>query len=288
MKTRLFIIICILSLTGNAFGDNGQGFVVKGENGEKSIQVNVPPIEKSNKTLSKEALNSFLKSRTSATVFGGFHSYCNFLHATEEITIITHNPEIKAASLWSPFVEDYMPTWEAFMNMLARQVQARWEYNHKTGNWEFFKGPLAYPFEITVAEGWTPHDRGNYVSYAPPGFPVGMDIYMMGHYSAEEGQNKADLYAKARRHVALTFARNFKKDVTVADMQKTDIAGAEALYFTIPSPPKPQIIWRQWAFVKKGWCFLIASAIDKKLEDRYLPDVKKMIDSFKLVSANSG
>ncbi len=42
--------------------------------------------------------------------------------------------------------------------------------------------------------------------------------------------------------------------------------------------------WRQWAFVKDGWAFMVVSVLHADNEDQLLPDVKRMLASFEVVS----
>lgn len=42
-------------------------------------------------------------------------------------------------------------------------------------------------------------------------------------------------------------------------------------------------VWRQWAFVKDGWAFVVVSVIAADNEAQLLTDVKRMLASFEVV-----
>jgi predicted Zn-dependent protease len=102
-----------------------------------------------------------------------------------------------------------------------------------------------------------------------------MDIYMMGHF---KNLNERDL-TEIRDEQALWFADRIKPGVTLADMQKTQIDGCEALSFESPAPMKGRQ-WRQWALVKNQQAFVIVSAVSNENEKELMPDVRSMITSF--------
>jgi len=109
---------------------------------------------------------------------------------------------------------------------------------------------------------------------------VGMDVYVMGHSSSADPAQLPAVLEQARRNAALAFARQFKRDVTDQDFTLEKVAGVDAWFFTTPTPRGPQFKWRQWSFVKDGWCFCIVSVISDANEPQLLPDVKAMIASF--------
>lgn len=230
--------------------------------------------------MTPKELESFLRKRTSSSMMGNFSDFGSLLWAVYEVGIWSDDKSIGELPVQSPYPEDYNPTWKEFMDVLARQVECTWRYDHKTGYWVFKKKKMEHPFSLKIAGGWKSRDQRSHVVFVPPIAPVGMDVYMMGHYSAENESERDAIYSKARKHVSELFARNFKSDLSESDFTVVTVSGEKALFFTSPSPKHPERIWRQWAFVKDGWCFIIVSIIDQTNESKLLPDVKSMISSF--------
>jgi hypothetical protein len=113
-----------------------------------------------------------------------------------------------------------------------------------------------------------------------------MDVYMMGHYSSDDAAQLQEVFANARKHVSKLFAQRFKADVTESDFSLEKVCGEPALYFSVATPRDAKLKWRQWAFVKNGWCFLIVSVISDENEQRLLQDVKAMISTFEVQDRN--
>lgn len=65
----------------------------------------------------------------------------------------------------------------------------------------------------------------------------------------------------------------------------THRVGRSPLRDTAPAPNDPKLIWRQWAFVKEGWAFVVVSLIHTNNEANNLPEVKRMLASFEVVPA---
>jgi hypothetical protein len=234
------------------------------------------------KSLSKEQQTAFLAKRTpSGSMLGSFDGYCSLLYATLDVCIHTESDEIDQTSLSSPFPDFYKPTWAELFDAIARQTKSSWSYDPKTDFWVFSKPSQPLPFTIAMAKDWKVDDRGSYVSYQPKIAPVGLDVYMMGAYSADKENERQALYGKVRDALALQFAKMFKKDVTVDAMTKTKVGTCDALYFTIAAP-QTGIVWRQWVIVDSGQAFCIVSAIKPEQQKEILPDVEAMVKSFKI------
>jgi hypothetical protein len=227
-------------------------------------------------------LKAFLQKRASGQMFGPFESYASLLWAVDSVAIWSEGTGVGDVQLQNPFPEGYKPTWKEHMDVLARQVNCSWRYNHDTGYWVFEKKPMDPPFTLKMAKGWNRRDQGNHVVFVPPIAPVGMDVYLMGHYSSDDPAKLHEVFAEALKHVSKLFAQRFKEDVTEADFAPEKVCGEAALYFTVPMPRDPKLKWRQWAFIKNGWCFLIVSVISDENEQRLLQDVKTMISTFEV------
>jgi hypothetical protein len=237
---------------------------------------------KQRKPLSKDEQRAFLAKRTaSGAMLGSFNGYCSLLYATQDVCIHTESEEISKTALSSPYPDFYKPTWAELFDAIARQTKSSWSYDAKTDFWVFAKGSRPLPFTIEMAKEWKADDRGSYVSYQPKVAPVGLDVYMMGTYSAGKEDQRQALYGKVRDALALQFAKMFKKDVTTDAMTKLKVGKCEALYFTIAAP-QTGIVWRQWVIVDSGQAFCVVSAIKPEQEKEIVPEVEAMVKSFKI------
>jgi hypothetical protein len=163
------------------------------------IAADTQPASKDRKALSKEEQTAFLAKRTpSGMMLGSFDGYCSLLYATQDVCIHTESEEVNRTSLHSPFPEFYKPTWAELFGAIARQTKSSWNYDPKSDYWVFNKPSQPLPFTIDLAKGWKADDRGDYISYQPKIAPVGMDVYMMGTYSANTKKERQ--FAKIRAH----------------------------------------------------------------------------------------
>lgn len=242
-------------------------------------------IEVLDKRLTPEELRAFLTQRTTGEMFGSFTAHSSLLYAVHSVAIWDRGTDVERRQVQSPFQEGYSPTWQEHLDVLARQVSCSWRYNHDTGYFVFTKKPLPLPYRLKVAKGWKGHDNGDNFVYVPPVAPVGMDVYTLGHYSADDPAALKALEPKIRERISMIFAPSFKPDVTVADFRTEKVAGVDALFFSTCPPQAPQLTWRQWAFVKNGWAFVVVSVIAAENEAKLLPEVKQMLGSFEVVPA---
>ena len=205
------------------------------------------------------------------------------MYAVHDVAIHTDSKEISQTSLTSPFPDFYKPTWREFFDSIARQTKSSWKYDPKRDYWVFAKPAMPVPFTVKLAKGWKSEDRGSYVFHGPPSAPVGMDVYVMGTYSALE--KESTLFTKVQEDIALRFARSFKNDVTTKEMSKVKVGKCDALHFKI-SAPRTGIIWRQWIVVDSAVAIAIVSAVTPEHEKQILPDVEEMLKSFALRTAD--
>lgn len=232
--------------------------------------------------LTQAQQKAFLSERLpNGALTGSFGSYGSLLFAVVDVAIHTDDKEIGAAALNSPFPEFYKPTWKELFAAIALQTQSSWKYDAARNYWVFAKLIAAKPFAVTLADKWTATDRGIYVGYKPPTFPVGMDIYYYGVYSADNSKEQASLWEKVRNSWAIGFASKLKKDVSVSEMQKIKVADVEALYFQTTAP-RNNVVWRQWSFVKDGHAFVIVSTLRSE-DKQLLSEVEAMVKSFRVV-----
>jgi hypothetical protein len=232
-------------------------------------------------TLNAEQQEKFLADRLpSRAITGTFSAFGSFLHAALNITIHTNDNEIGETELHSPFPEFYKPTVKELLNTIALQTKSSWSYDSQTGYWTFAKPAASKPFSLKLADKWTSDDRGIYVSHRPPGYPVGMDIYYYGSYSAEDPAQQTTTWERVRNSWATGFASRLKRDVKISEMERRSVDGVEALYFESPTP-RPGVMWRQWALVKNGHAFVIVSTLSND-DKTSLADVESMIKSFRV------
>jgi hypothetical protein len=102
-----------------------------------------------------------------------------------------------------------------------------------------------------------------------------MDIYFAGSVDSSE------MSSDARIRIAKHFAEPITPGITEASMQEISLPHQNALFYMTEIQSKG-IIWRQWANVEKDQCFVIISAVKSDDETNILPDVEKMVRSFKV------
>ena len=224
----------------------------------------------------------FLSARLpTGVITGTFGAFGSLLFAVKQVAIHTADAEIGKTELHSPFPDFYKPTWKELFDTIAAQTQSSWQYDLDRNYWVFAKPKRAKPFAVTIADKWTADDRDIYISYRPPTYPVGMDIYCYGSYSADDRKEEPELWEKIRNTWAIRFASGLKRDISLAEMKKITLAGVEALYFEGVAP-RNGVIWRQWVFVKGGKAFVIVSSL-KPDALLLLADVQAMINSFRVI-----
>jgi hypothetical protein len=234
------------------------------------------------KALSATEQTAFLSRRTSGGIMGTLDSYCSLLYAVNDVVLHSEDPTLGKTRLTAPFPDFYRPTWAELFETIARQTKTRWKYDAPRDYWVFAAPPEPPCFQLALAAGWNAHDEGLYIGYRPPTAPVGLDVYMLGRYSVAEEPEKAALFNRVREAIALRFAANFKKDVAAREMDEVNLGRVRVLHFEVPAATG--IIWRQWVVVDSGWAFAIVSAIKPEHEKAILPDVLKMVASFKVLS----
>lgn len=230
-------------------------------------------------SLSAEEQSRLLSQRLpGGAVTGTFGSYGSLLYAVSDVAVHTEDREIGETELHSPFPDFYKPTLRELFDTIAVQTGSSWKYDPGRDFWVFAKPAAPKPFAVTPAPKWVSEERGVQTNYRPPTYPVGMDVYYYGVYSSDDSKQSAALWEKIRDLWATSFASKLKRDVSVAEMRKVSVDGAEALYFETPTP-RPGVIWRQWAFVKDGRAFVIVSALPAQ-DKALVANVESMVKSF--------
>lgn len=276
--------ISLNSLCAPAHAEGRWSHLKKSEAGEEPRPVTIDGTAEAPKvSLTQEQQRKILDSRAkTGSMLGSFYEFGNLLYCSGESWMATTNKEVAAKQLNTIHPSFYRPTVEELFDAAARQTGTTYRLGHY-GGWLFEPPAMPLPYTLTLADGWKADNRDLYVAYIPQVQPVGMDIYMLGRYSGLS----ADDESKVRADLAMRFARSFDKSASAKNMDMKKVDGADALFFQADSPARPGNKWRQWAFVKNGFGFVIVSSIDKANEDKLLPDVEKMVGSFHLATAAS-
>jgi hypothetical protein len=225
----------------------------------------------------------FLSQRLpSGAITGTFDAFASMMFAMGVVILHTNDAQVNATELHSPFPDFYQPTKRELLDTIALQTSSSWTYDPKTGYFVFAKPAIKKPFTITLADQWTTKDMGIYVGYRPPTFPSGMDVYYYGNYSSDDPKQAAALWQKIRNIWAINFGSNFKRTVTLAEMQTVKVDGVDALYFQTPAP-NPKLMFREWALVKNGRAFVIISVLPVS-DKQSVADVETMVGSFHVTS----
>jgi hypothetical protein len=241
-----------------------------------------PALPGQQKNLDEEQQAAFLAKRTSGGISGTFDSVCSTLYAFKGVAIHTESSHINQTALNPASPKFYEPTWRELFDSIARQTKSTWKYDPVRGYWVFAEPQKALPYKLQLAAGWQPDDHGIEMVYRPPIAPVGMDIYWMGAYSSDTAKEAAALSERVRNELAVLFARDLKKEITVKEMSVVAVGKADALYFQ-GVVPSSGVTWRQWVLVSKGQAFAIVSAIKPEHEKKRLPDVQAMVNSFEII-----
>ena len=227
---------------------------------------------------------AFLRGRVEPSIvqmsgMGSFNGVASLLYATGNVTVYCSSEETCRTQLVIPFPDFYQPTWAEYFNAIARQTGTSWTYDEDKNGFSFSDPAMPLPFELKAVKGWDAEERGMYVSYIPAQAPVGMDIYMLGEYSADNEPGK--LQNRVRDAWALRFASSFDDEITTDKMRRIQLCGAESLFFESVHKETGRF-WLQWVFVKNNACFAIVSASEAEHHKTIREDVEKMVASFKI------
>ncbi|GEM_PF-5293118 len=222
---------------------------------------------------------SLVKQRYLARpLFRTFRSFVGSAYATANVWVYADGDDesIYATELVYAYPRFYTPTWREMFDSAARQIRGKWEWNPQNRQFKFERMNEEPVMGVKLAKDWRKQDRGLYVWHAPKGQPMGMDIYFLGHYTADAKQ--PDLMDRVRAHAAMFILGQFPVAPKIETMQRIGVASGEALYARVL--PRPGVVWRQWALVKDGNAFLIVSAMPEEKEAELAPAVDEMVRTF--------
>lgn len=164
-----------------------------------------------------------------------------------------------------------------YFELIARQTKTTYHYEANGNTWMFEEPEMPVPFKVKLAPGWRMEDRGIYCAFIPMIAPIGMDIYMLGRFCDKNFEQLKEI----RDAQALSWAKQIDYGANKTDMIPTTVDGCDALYYKCKARVEGRQ-WRQWSFFKNGQMFLIVSTVDDKNESKLIPDVEKMVASFKV------
>jgi len=254
--------------------------------------------------LTDEELKKLLGYRLGGEMGGTLAQFANMFMVTSRLRIgtgvglMTESSRISKSELQSPFPESYHPTLRELLDAIALQTFSDWKYETTSkyfksdvkepspvkgvAIFEFSKTKRKKPFKISLAQGWKANDKGNWVMYVPPQFPVGMDIYEMGTYSTKDKAGETEFLERIRTDVALEWANRVNPKAIKADLKPAKAGQNEALFYEtlLKGQNKKEFRWRHWVFMVGNRCYFIVSTIPPDLDGEILPDVEKMVESF--------
>jgi hypothetical protein len=221
-------------------------------------------------------------------------------YLSQRVALVSSSKETAAIPLQSPFPDSYRPTLREFLDAIALQSKSDWKYDPTSkffhsefdqtklvedlAIFEFTPAKLEKPFEIKLAEGWKSIDKGNWVMYVPPSFPVGLDVYEMGTYSCDDKAKRKELLSSVQRDVALEWALRVSESAKKEDLKPAKVGSFDALFFEamVDSQLNNKMRWRHWVFMDDGKCYFVVSTILPEFEGKIFPDVEKMLSTFKV------
>lgn len=209
---------------------------------------------------------------------GTFNSYASFLYVgNPSLVVHTDTAEIGKAGLRNTFPKGYRPTVRELFELIARQTQSSWSYDESRAYWVFARPAAPLPFRLELATGWKSESRGDYLFCQPPSMPVGLDVYAVHTFSAEDSE-RAQLTARSRENAALAFIRQLKPGVAASDMQVIQLGTHETLFYTTTTP-REGVTWRQWSIAENGQQIVVVSALEDSQREKLLPQIEGMIAS---------
>lgn len=255
--------------------------------------------------LTSDEQNELLKQRSNGGLGYSFEQFANMyvvssmLNLGQMVGLMTQSETIEKTKLFPAFPSSYKPTFREFLDAIAVQTSSQWNYDPtnkfvksekkkeepmKVALFEFKEVPREKPWELTIAKDWKQADRGGWVMFVPPQFPVGMDVYECGTYSADDATKEAELFKKLPQELALTWAKSVKPDAKIEDLKPAKVGEYDAYFFdtTVEAKGGSHVRWRNWSFISGNKGFTIISTIFPEYESQIFPDVESMLKTFKV------
>lgn len=260
------------------------------------------------KPLTQEQQEKLLKERLDGGMQDSFRQFANKVLAMSRINLpyrvglMSPSQEIADTELQPVFPEFYRPTLREFLDVIALQTSSQWKYDPTSKYYrsnveggpveglaifEFTKAAREKPFHVTLAKGWKSIDKGHWMMYVPPIYPLGMDIYELGTYSSDDKTKEKDLLKRVPRDVSFEWAKRSRDAVDPKDLKPAKVGPYDALNFEtmMPLQDGTTVRWRQWIFMVDNKCYCAVSTIFPQYEDRIFPDVQAMLESLTIQSS---
>lgn len=257
------------------------------------------------KPLSQEQQDALLRSRVESNPSGTMGQFSNMFLVMSRIELpygvglIPASREIAETELQPIYPPFYRPTLRELLDTLALQTSSQWKYDPSSkhfhsdaeqgevaglGIFEFTPTQRAKPYQVTLPKGWKADDRGHWVMYTSPKFPLAVDIHDLGTFSTDDPTQEKEFLERVPREVSLMWANRAKDNVRPEDLQPAKVGPYDALYFETMMPLRdgPTVRWRQWTFLVDHHCFFVVSTILPQLEAQIFPGVEAIIKSFEI------
>jgi len=290
----VLIAICLFGcFPASAYSQDAEKTKPKTETGKQPVRI---------QPLTKEQQDKLLNERLDGGMGNSFRQFSNQFLAMSRINLsygvglMTPSQEVADAELQTEFPTFYKPTLREYLDVIALQTKSKWKYDPtskyfhsevETGPvkdlaiFEFTKTDRVKPFRVTLPKGWRSIDKGNWMMYVPPVFPLGVDIHELGTYSSDDKTDK-DLLKRVPREVSMEWAKRAKDEVGPKEIKPAKVGSYDALYFETMMPLRDgsTVRWRQWVFMVDNKCYCAISTIYPQCEERIFPDVQSILASF--------
>jgi hypothetical protein len=295
---RILVAVLVIAYFSAPAGAQESEKAKPGADGGKSQKAFIKP-------LTKEQQDKLLKERLEGGMGDSFNQFSNMFLAMSRIKLscgvglMTPSKKIAKSELHAVFPEFYKPTLKELLDSIALQTSSKWQYDPTSkyfesdveegpvegiAIFEFTKDKREKPFQVTLPKGWKSADKGNWVMYTPPMFPLGMDIHEFGSYSSDDKTKEKELLKKIPIEVSMEWAKRAKDEVDPKELKPAKVGPYDALFFETMMPLRdgPTFHWRQWVFMVDDKCYFVISTILPQLDDKIFPDVEAMVKSFQI------
>lgn len=262
------------------------------------------------KVLTPKELAGLLQQRVDGAMSGTFDSFANgFIGLTRDdlgfmVGLYPGAPSVARQQLQRAFASSYDPTLKELFDAIAVQTQTNWAYK-PDGQFVKSSKPVPKPvegfavFEFTPAKrdltyqvrlpaGWQSEDKGSFIKYFGPSFPLAVDVFPQGRVSIggadSKGKEQLRLYAY---QLSIDWAKKVKPDVKPSELSTGRVGAYDAITFDtmVERAPGQKVHWRQWVVadpVTRKVYFILSSILPEKEREIY-PGVQELLASFKIL-----
>ena len=262
------------------------------------------------KVLTPKELAGLLQQRVDGAMSGTFDSFANgFIGLTRDdlgfmVGLHPGTPSVARQQLQRAFASSYDPTLKELFDAIAVQTQTKWAYK-PDGQFVKSSKPVPKPvegfavFEFTPAKrdltyqvrlpaGWQSEDKGSFIKYFGPSFPLAVDVFPQGRVSIggtdSKGKEQLRLYAY---QLSIDWAKKVRPDVKPSELGTGRVGAYDAITFDtmVERAPGQKVHWRQWVVadpVTRNVYFILSSILPEKEREIY-PGVQELLASFKIL-----